>query len=270
MKMAELLRTECIDVAVDLPDKESALRHLADVAGRAPALRALGRDALIDAFTERESVGSTGIGGGIAIPHCRLESVSQFVLGLVTVPDGLPFDAPDNAPVRILAFIIAPAGQTNEHVRVLSAVSQTLSVPSVAEEILQASTPDDVRRIFLRQVPPETAPPRDVELNMFHVFVLNEDLFHSVLQVFAAFESTSVAVIETRNTKEFLSKVPLFASFWNDHPPVPGRLIVAFVRKQLTNETIRRIEHLAGKLDDRRDILVAVQPTSYCAGALQI
>ena len=100
------------------------------------------------------------------------------------------------------------------------------------------------------------------------MFVQNEDLFRSILQVFASMESSSVVVSETENTRRFLSKMPLFAGFWSDDAQPFSRLIVGLVEKRRTNELIRRIETVTGELDDRTDVLLTVQETAYSAGAL--
>jgi hypothetical protein len=66
----------------------------------------------------------------------------------------------------------------------------------------------------------------------------------------------------------YLSKLPLFASFWSDEPSNFGRIIIAVVDKKLTNETLRRIESVTGDLNKSTGIMVTVQNVDYAAGSL--
>ena len=267
MRISDVLHTECIAVRAGLSDKEGALREVARLAARSAALQGVDTKDVLDALREREAVNSTGIGDGVAIPHCRLESVADFAVGIITVPEGVPFDAIDGESVKLIVSIVAPATESNEHVRILSAISQTLSSPGAMDEILAAATPVEARASFLRHVPEVDERP-SVGRCVMQVFVQDEDLFRDILQVFASVGSSSVVISETEAAGAYLKKMPIFAAFWNDSVRRFGRLIVAVVEKRMSNETIRRIEHVTGKLDERDDILLTVQETSYAAGSL--
>ena len=268
MRMSEMLRAECIAAKAVLPDKPSALQEVARLAARSANLQGVRTEAVLEALQEREAVNSTGIGGGVAIPHCRLESVTDFVVGMLTVPDGVPFDAVDGEPVKLIVFIVAPATESNEHVRILSAISQTLSAPGAIDEILAASTPEEARAGFLRHVRQEGDERPSVGRCVMQVFVQDEDLFRDILQVLASVGASSVVIAETENAGAYLKKMPIFAGFWNDSVHRFSRLIVAVVEKRMSNETIRRIEQIAVGLDERDDVLLTVQETSYSAGSL--
>jgi len=105
---------------------------------------------LLVGLQARESLGSTGVGKGIAIPHCRLKAVKDFVVGAVTVPSGVDFDALDAEKVRLIVFIIAPEVVSNKHVGLLSVISQRLLAPKALEQILEEPTPEGIYESFLR------------------------------------------------------------------------------------------------------------------------
>lgn len=75
-------------------------------------------------LVSRERLGSTGIGQGIAIPHCRLEGCSRVVGTLVTLDEGVAFDAIDNQPVDLLFALIVPKEATSEHLELLSQLAE--------------------------------------------------------------------------------------------------------------------------------------------------
>jgi len=223
---------------------------------------------ILAGLKEREKLGSTGFGKGIAIPHCRVESVTDFVVGLITVPERVDFDSVDGEEVRLIVFIVAPEGQSEKHIKLLSTISQTLLISGVVKEILAAKNAEIAVESFLRHTRADISTEGGTEKVMFHILIQDEDLFRQIIQVLAGIESSSVVVIDTTNTRTYLAKVPLFAGFWRDEPKGFSRLIVMIVDKKLTNETLRRIESVTGNLNERSGVMVTVQQLSYAAGSL--
>ena len=270
MKLINVWRKECVVVGARFGDKAEALRRIVQAAKNSPILKDVSEAEILSGLQERESLGSTGFGGGIAIPHCRLGSVSDFVVGLITIPQGVDFKAPDKKDVKLIVFIIAPQQESNDHIRLLSAVSQTLLVPGAVEEILAGQSSQAVVESFLRhsRIQLETAEPEGKSL--FHVFIQQEDAFRDILSMLAGVASSSLVVLDVENAGAYLSKVPLFAGIWRDSSARFGRVIIAVVEKGLTNENIRRIESITGDLGNRKDIMVTVQPIFYSAGSLNM
>ena len=268
MRLTDVLQAECVVVNAELHDKAAALIEVARAARRSPALKDVDEAEILNGLKERESLGSTGFGNGIAIPHCRLKSVSDFVVGLITVPAGVDFEALDRKEVKLIVFIVAPEGRPNENVRLLSAVSQTLLVPGAVKEMLAENTTEAVRESFLRHTRADIDSKDRASKNMVHVFVQDESVFHDIVAVLAAAESSSLVIIDGEHTGTYLANMPLFAGFWRDKPGGFNRIVIAVVEKKLTNETMRRIESVTGNLDERTGVLVTVQDISYLAGSL--
>ncbi len=268
MKLADVLHKECVAVNAQLSDKAEALRQVAGLAKKSSILESVSEQEILVGLKARESLGSTGVGKGIAIPHCRLKAVKDFVVGGITVPSGVDFEALDAEKVRLIVFIIAPEVVSNKHVRLLSVISQRLLAPNVLEQIVAEQTPEGVYESFLRG--------QDVEINdrtraaksLIHVFIQSEDIFREVLQILTGIESSSLVVVGAENAGVYLSKLPLFASFWSDEPSNFGRIIIAVVDKNLTNEALRRIESVAGDLGKSTGVMATVQEVSYVAGSL--
>ena len=93
-------------------------------------------------------------------------------------------------------------------------------------------------------------------------------MFRDILQVLAGVEASSLVVVGAENASVYLSKLPLFASFWTDEPSDFGRIIIAVVDKKLSNEIVRRVETVAGDLGKVAGVMVTVQDISYSAGSL--
>lgn len=268
MELNELLRRECVAVDLAAADKREALDRIASLAKRSALLEAVSAEEIRDGLEQREAVGTTGFGKGIAIPHCRLDSAADFIVGVAAAPSGVDFDSIDGEPVRLIVFIVGPARESTEHIRVLSALSRVVSQADAVAEMLAAPTPEALRESFLRHTSIDRGVASDAERNLFHVFVQDESLFQDLLQVFGGTEPRFTAVIEAENASAYLARMPLFAGLWSDSPRSFSRAIVSLVQRRMTNEMIRRIEEIAGPLAETERVLVTVQSVFYSGGAL--
>ncbi|MDP6126384.1 MAG: PTS sugar transporter subunit IIA, partial [Candidatus Latescibacteria bacterium] len=98
--------------------------------------------------SEREAIMTTGIGGGIAIPHGKTDTVSELVGAFATITGTVEFDSLDNQPVRLAFLLLAPPNATGPHIKMLSRISRVLNRENVGQRLALADTPDDVIAIF--------------------------------------------------------------------------------------------------------------------------
>jgi len=268
MKLHEALREECIRAGVDVPDKAATLRAVARCAKESPILADVDEQEIVRGLEEREELGSTGFGNGIAIPHCRLETVRDFVVGILTVPSGVEFKALDGKHVKLIVFIVAPEDSSNAHIRLLSAISQALHGRSVIKEMVAARSAEAVRESFLRHTTIEFDTETQKGKQMVCVFVQDRKLFHGILEVFTGMEESSAVVLSSENLRTHLAKIPLFQGLWTHEHGGFSHVIVATVEKGLTNEVVRQIETRTGDLDKRCGIMIAVHDLFYTVGSL--
>ena len=268
MRLQDALREECICVGPDVADKPAVLRLVAQCAKKSESLKDVDEDAIVRGLEKREDIGSTGFGEGIAIPHCRLPEVSEFVVGILTVPSGVEFDAIDGEPIRLIVFIVAPEDVSNSHVQLLSAISQALHGKKTVNEIVAARTGEAARDSFLRHAGGELDFEGHAGKRMVCVFVQEEQMFHEILEVLVGMENSSTVVIASDNLHAHVRKVPLFEGLWADVPGGFSQLIVTVVDKGLTNELVRRIATRTGDVDKRPDVMITIQDMLYVAGSL--
>ncbi len=100
----------------------------------------LSADSVYNALLAREQLGSTGIGNGIAIPHCRVEECDRITGALATLEDGIDFDATDSQLVDLLFVLIVPPRETEEHLRVLSYLAELFHRESFCRELRSATS----------------------------------------------------------------------------------------------------------------------------------
>lgn len=128
-------RTLC---GVEGGSKKRALELLANtIAQDIPEIDA---DELFRRLIARERLGSTGIGQGIAIPHCRVEHCSGTVGALITLVDPIDFDAIDSQPVDILFAMLVPEDAHSEHLQTLAALAGALNNPEYRQRLRAAKT----------------------------------------------------------------------------------------------------------------------------------
>ncbi len=268
MKLEKVLYPECVVAGLELQSKDDALQAVARTAKKSGLLANVDEETILAGLRQREEIGSTAFGDQIAIPHCRLASVSDFVVGLISVPKGVSFDAVDGQAVKLVAFIVGPESESNDHIALLSEISHSLMTPGAIDEMIAAESAADLRKGMLTHSSTNVDTFDPTSRNLFHVFITDEDKFREVLQVFAAMEATAISVVEARTASEYLAKIPLFSGFWNDRITGVCHTITALVEKDFTNETVRRIEQVAAKSDGSGDVSIAVQNVFYSSGIL--
>lgn len=95
---------------------------------------------LFDSLIARERLGSTGLGNGIAIPHCRIKDCDQIIGSLVTLEQAVDFDAIDNKPVDLLFVLLVPDQAHDEHLNVLAKIAELFSDLDFCQQLRHASS----------------------------------------------------------------------------------------------------------------------------------
>ena len=108
------------------------------------ATHCLSADQIYTALLAREQLGSTGIGNGIAIPHCRVADCKTITGTLVTLEEGIDFDAIDSRTVDLLFVLIVPAEEMNEHLKVLGAVASLFHQEEFCSKLRQARSAQEL------------------------------------------------------------------------------------------------------------------------------
>jgi len=270
MKLSELLRLECVHVGSLANDKALALCEIASMARKSPICRNVSEEDILEALQDRETLGATAFGNGIAIPHCRMKGVSDFVVGLMTVPNGVNFEAEDGEPVRLLVFIIAPHEQSDTHIRLLSALSQTLQDTDAVARMIAARSAKRLADIFLRAAGQDIQTPQPVKRNLVHIFVQDEKVFESILNAVSSLEGISLSILDAASVRKDLTRIPLYAGFSDAGNSSVCKVITAMVERRLSNEIIRRVEGVTGSLFECTGVMVTAQELAYCAGSLEM
>ena len=135
MHLGSLIRPDLIFPDLPAADRAEVLRTFAGhLAGHGLVNDA---EALFDKLWEREQLGSTAIGGGIAIPHCKVDRLKSGVVSLGRVSAGVDFGAADGQPVRLFFLVISPSQSPAEHLQILAAISRWIKGGGRVEALLE-------------------------------------------------------------------------------------------------------------------------------------
>lgn len=149
MEIGDLVRRDGIVLRGSVSSKRQALQAVADAA--AHVLGRTDSDRLLDAL-EREALGSTGLGSGVAVPHARLPDIDGLFAVLVRVETPVAFDAVDDRPVDLLLGLFAPSSDGAGHLRALAAASRALRSPELRQRLRQADGVDTIQALLVRQI----------------------------------------------------------------------------------------------------------------------
>jgi len=137
-----LIVEERVRVRVEVQSKKRLLESLA--APLAAATAGLDADSIFDRLNERERLGSTGLGHGIALPHARVREIDDAVGAFVQLRDGVAFDAVDNRPVDLAFGLLVPEAATERHLELLSELAAMFNDPELRQALRECTAPHQV------------------------------------------------------------------------------------------------------------------------------
>ncbi len=141
MKISDVLYKETIIVDLKANDKKSVLEELAAPVAR---IAKVDQAELVRVLMEREHLGSTGIGGGIGIPHGKMKRLEKLVLGFGLSQKGVDFDSMDKKPAHLFFLLITPENSTGVHLKLLARISRLLKNEDFKEKLFHISDPEDL------------------------------------------------------------------------------------------------------------------------------
>ncbi|MDE1460626.1 PTS IIA-like nitrogen regulatory protein PtsN [Spartinivicinus poritis] len=151
MKIEQFLLPQCTLTGVQGGSKKRVLQLIANLLAEYSS--DIDANELFDNLINRERLGSTGFGNGIAIPHCRLESCHKPFACLLKLEEGIDFDAIDGHPVDVIFALVVPAEATNEHLAILQELATRFENSSYRNNLRQADTNPDLFDVAIQSVP---------------------------------------------------------------------------------------------------------------------
>jgi len=146
IKLSDLLTEELINLELKGNNKKKILAELVEIIAKSRKLR--NKKAFYKGVMEREKLGSTGIGNGVAIPHANSEGVSDFVLAFARKDEGIDFGALDGEKTYLFFAFAAPKDEVGGHLKILAEISRLVKDKFVVERLKRAKDKREVLRII--------------------------------------------------------------------------------------------------------------------------
>jgi nitrogen PTS system EIIA component len=145
MKILDVLDKDAILIDLKSKDKIGILNELVEPASR---ITGIDQKQMVQVLMERERLGSTGIGGGIGIPHGKLKNLDKLVLGFGLSREGVDFESMDGRPTHIFFLLITPEHSTDLHLKLLARVSRLLKKEPLKEMMMKAKSAEEIVSII--------------------------------------------------------------------------------------------------------------------------
>jgi nitrogen PTS system EIIA component len=271
MDIAPLIAKPLMRADFKARDKEEALRGISVVACQSPLLAGHRPDEIYKLLAERESVVSTGIGNGIAIPHVRIEGLQDFLVFILVSPHGVDFDSLDAKKVQIFFVVFAPADKVNEHLRILAGISFALGRTSLKREMLKAANPDVLHEIVVRSFSGEPHSNGNAPRKKLLVVVLYmEEILNDVLEFLIDHDVGGATILPSEGMGSYISNLPLFASFMDFMRTDKNKshTILALIPADDEQHLVQGIESLTGDLDKKRGAMLMTLDVSFSKGTM--
>ena len=145
LTMASLLKPEAVKVVGSVASKKRLMRDICEVASNCYGIP---MDRAIDALQDRESIGPTGVGNGVALPHARITDLDRVVGVFLRLEKALPFESVDRQPVDLVFALFAPKDSGVDHLKALALVSRTLRDTDLRAKLRANSDPAALHAIL--------------------------------------------------------------------------------------------------------------------------
>lgn len=149
MKIRDYLKEEWIIAELKGKEKSSVLRELSSVLVKPCGVSS--EEDLLQVLLEREKLGSTGIGEGVAIPHGRLKHLETFFISFGRSREGVDFDSIDHKPSRLFFLVMAPENSAVNNLKLLSRIVTLLKDPSFKKRLMEARTQSELFQIIFEE-----------------------------------------------------------------------------------------------------------------------
>jgi PTS system nitrogen regulatory IIA component len=145
MTLQDLVKPEAVRVVTAASSKKRLIHELAELAESAYGIDA---ERAVDCLLDREALGPTGVGQGVALPHARLDGLDRMRGAFLLLEKPVDFDAVDRQPVDIALALFAPQTAGVEHLKALALVSRTLRDPSLCAKLRANPSPGKLHTIL--------------------------------------------------------------------------------------------------------------------------
>jgi PTS system nitrogen regulatory IIA component len=269
MNLAELIKLETCNPDLQAKTKDEVLFEIATLLHRCEELKEIEISRIYDSLQKREALGSTGFSRSIAIPHCQIAGLQNFIISLSVSKKGISFDALDKKKSRIFVTIVGPEDRRNEHIQILATCSHILKEPGVIDNLIQSNTKISLYEEFLRNASNNYRDKSKRSQEKLLLLIVKDDaIIQDITEVFLEYGVEDSTIVDTQQMQNLLSKVPLFLGFFNftGEKSAASKIILAKIEKDRLNAIIQGLEDIFGDLDSFSDLSLLALDIHFSKG----
>lgn len=148
MNLRQLVPPECVILELEKSEDVDVIPEMIDHLIKMNRISSESREVFIKAVLDREQQVGTGLGSGVAIPHARVAGIERMIAVFARSTSGVDFESPDHAPSHCIVLLLAPEGQTAQHLQILSELAKVFSQCECREELMAAQSAQEITAIF--------------------------------------------------------------------------------------------------------------------------
>jgi len=141
MRLTDVLHNDLIKIPLNGKDRDASIKELIKVLMNKSSIT--NEKSIFQAVLDREKIMTTGVGNGIAIPHCKHQDSPDFAVTLGVNPDGLDFESIDKKPVKIVFLLVGPENNPGLHIKLLSRISRLMSNEELRQQLIDSKDAEE-------------------------------------------------------------------------------------------------------------------------------
>lgn len=147
MRLSNIIKEKTVLLKLQAHDKKDVLEEMVNYLKKNKLITH--EKEVIEKLLQRESLGSTALGDGIAIPHCKIKGIKNPILLVGIAPEGVNFDSPDNVPVNVFFLLITSPEDPSLNLQILALIAQLVrKTPGLKDKLLKAQSAEEVLEII--------------------------------------------------------------------------------------------------------------------------
>jgi PTS system fructose-specific IIA component/PTS system nitrogen regulatory IIA component len=148
MKFSDFVAVDAIRSQIHARSKEAVIREMTQALVDAGSIAPADLESIVKAIMKRESLGSTGIGRGVAVPHTKHPGVGRLVGTVAVCRDGVDFESLDGEPVQLFFLLVSPPDRPGDHLRALENISRQLRDETFCRQLKSAAGPAEIQSLL--------------------------------------------------------------------------------------------------------------------------
>lgn len=144
-KVVNYLKKELVVCGAKIGSKEELFFYLAENIEKNSSLK---KEDVLKSISEREAYGSTGIGKGVAVPHCRIKGSKEVVVQLVSLAEPIPYGSHDGEDIKLVFTLVVPEGNNLLYLKLVSQISMLCSKKEIREGLINAKDPEEMIKLI--------------------------------------------------------------------------------------------------------------------------